>query len=151
MIHPTATVHRTARLGSGTHVWACANVMAGVRSGRGCSIGACAEVGRETVLGDHVRIGHGAFLPPRSRVGHRVFLAPGVICCDDRRPRVNNQTYRAEPPVIEDDAAIGAGCILLPGVRIGAGALVGAGAVVTKDVPPGAVVAGNPARPLPQP
>lgn len=69
-----------------------------------------------------------------------------MICCDDKFPRVNNAAYHAQPPVIEDDASIGAGAVLLPGVRIGRGALVGAGAVVTHDVPAGAVVYGCPAR-----
>ncbi len=149
MIHPTASIDPTARLGVGTSVWACANILAGVTIGARCSIGACAEIGRDSMIGDDVRIGHGAFLPPRSVVEDRAFIGPGVIACDDRRPRVNNPDYLSEPPTIESDAAIGAGVILLPGIRIGHGALVGGGSVVVRDVAPGAVVFGNPARPAP--
>jgi acetyltransferase-like isoleucine patch superfamily enzyme len=93
-----------------------------------------------------VRIQHGAFLPNRARIGDRVFIGPNATFTDDRYPEVNNPRYKAEPPIVEDDVAIGAGAVILPGVRIGRGALIGAGAVVTKDVPPSAVVVGNPAR-----
>ena len=145
-IHAAAEVDQSARLGDGTVVWACANVMAGVVTGRECSIGFGAEIGRWSLLGDQVRIGYGVFLPSRTRVGDRVFIGPNVTMCDDRQPRVNNPDYNAEPPMIEDDAVIGAGAIILPGIRIGRGAMVGAGAVVTRDVALGMTVVGNPAR-----
>ena len=148
MIHPLASVHPSARLGDGTAVWAGATVGAAVRTGPHCSIGACAEVGVSSSLGESVRIGHGAFLPARSRIGNRVFIGPGAIFADDRHPRVNHATYRAEPPTVEDDANIGGGAMVLPGVTIGRGATVGMGAVVTHDVESYAVVVGNPARAL---
>lgn len=145
-VHSQALVDDSATLGAGTAVWQFAHVMAGVRTGIHCSIGGAAEIGRDCVLGDNVRIGYGVFLPNRTRVGHRVFIGPRATLCDDKHPRVNNPRYKASPPVIEDDASIGAGAVLLPGVVVGRGALVGAGAVVTRDVAPYTVVMGNPAR-----
>jgi maltose O-acetyltransferase len=65
---------------------------------------------------------------------------------DDRYPRVNNPRYHAEPPTIEDDVAVGMGVVVLPGVTLGRGCVIGAGAVVTFDVPPYMTVVGNPAR-----
>jgi acetyltransferase-like isoleucine patch superfamily enzyme len=75
-----------------------------------------------------------------------VFIGPCVTMTDDRHPRVGNADYNAEPPVIGDDARIGAGVVILPGVVIGARAMVGAGSVVTSSVPAGAAVRGTPAR-----
>jgi acetyltransferase-like isoleucine patch superfamily enzyme len=109
------------------------------------SIGANAEIGKHSLIGENSRIGHGVFLPARTIVEPNVFIGPNVTCTDDRYPRANNHDYDALPPHICEGAAIGAGAVLLPGVRIGAGALIGAGAVVTKDVSAGAVVTGCPA------
>jgi len=145
-IHQTAQVHETAKLGEGTTVWACANIMAEVVTGRNCSIGFGAEIGRGSILGDDVRIGFGVFLPSNTRVGDRVFIGPNVTMTDDKYPKVNNPSYKAMPPTIHDDVSIGAGAVILPGVCIYHGATIGAGAVVTKDVPPGAIAIGNPAR-----
>jgi len=145
-IHPTAQVHESVKLGNGTTVWACANVMAEVITGKNCSIGFGVEVGRGTVMGDNVRIGYGTFIPSRTNIGNRVFIGPNVTMTDDKFPRVDNPDYHAQPPTLEDEAVVGAGSILLPGVRVGWGALVGAGSVVTKDVLPGTTVYGNPAR-----
>lgn len=147
MIHPTALVDPSASLGEGTAVWAYANVLGGVKTGRHCSIGHAAEIGRGTIMGHYCRIGKGAFLPARSRLGHEVFIGPNVTACDDKHPKVNNWQYEAQPPTIGDRASIGAGAILLPGVHIGEGAVVGAGAVVTHDVPMYTTVMGVPARP----
>ena len=79
-------------------------------------------------------------------IGERVFIGPRVVMTDDKWPRAGNAAYEAQPPVIEDDAVVGAGAVLLPGVRIGRRAMVGAGAIVTKDVPAFAVVRCEPAR-----
>jgi len=145
-IHPTAQIHETAKLGEGTTVWACANVMAEVVTGRNCSIGFGAEIGRGSILGDDVRIGFGVFLPSNTRIGDRAFIGPNVTMTDDKYPKVNNPAYKAQPPTIHEDVSIGAGAVLLPGVRIYHGATIGAGAVVTKDVPPRAIAIGNPAK-----
>ena len=144
-IHPTATVHESARFGAGTVVWANANVLAGVVTGPQCSIGACAEIGRDSILGSNVRISYGVFLSEEVIVGDNVFIGPRVVTTADKWP-IANTSYEPNPVVIEDWASIGAGAVLLPGVTIGRGALVGAGAVVTRDVAPYTVVIGNPAR-----
>lgn len=143
---PWAFIDPSATIGEGTVVWHWAVVLADVVIGRNCSVGACAEVGRGSVIGHRTRISHGVFLPSYSQLGDDVFIGPNVTCTDDRYPRAGNTDYRPLPPVIEDGASIGAGAVLLPGVRIGAGALIGAGAVVTRDVIPGQMVRGEPAR-----
>ena len=148
-IHAQAVVHATARLGPDTIVWSGAVVGAEVVTGAHCCIGANVYLGEGCQLGESVRIQTGAFLPNRTRVGDRVFIGPNATLTDDKHPRVNNPRYRADPPVLESDCAIGAGAVLLPGVRIGRGALVGAGAVVTRDVAAYTTVAGNPAREMP--
>lgn len=96
--------------------------------------GRCFIGGFGTIIGAESRIQDGCFMPRGSRLGHHVFWGPGVIGTDDKRPVAGVRGYLL-PPVIEEYASIGAGAILLPGVRIGKGALIGAGAVVTKDVP----------------
>ena len=148
MIHPTADVHETVTVGEDSVVWGCACVMAGTRIGPRCSIGRHSEIGRYCEIGEGTRISFGVFLPNKTRVGRHVFIGPRATFTDDKRPGVIKEMYRPEPPVIEDHAAIGAGAVILPGVRIGTGALVGAGAVVTRDVAPWTTVCGNPARPM---
>ena len=142
-IDPTARVHPTAK------VWHFAVLLSGVTVHEGVSIGAHAEVGRGSTIGARSRIGSGVFLPPDSVVGEGVFIGPHVTFTDDKHPKVpapHDPPYHAQPPVIEDGAAIGAGTVVLPGVRIGANARIGAGAIVTRDVEPGAMVRGEPSR-----
>lgn len=141
-------IDASARLGADTKVWNFAVVLSDVCIGARCSIGSHAEIGRGSQIGDDTRIGNGVFLPSNSRIGSRVFVGPGVICTDDKFPRVNHHDYDAQPPEIGNDATIGAGAILLPGIRIGVGAFVAAGAIVTHDVPDGEAVRGEPARRL---
>lgn len=145
-IHPLAYVEEPVTLGPGTAVWAFAHVMAGVKTGRHVSIGGHSEIGRGCVLGDYTRVGYGVFMPNNMIVGANVFIGPKVGFTDDKYPRVNNPHYRAEPAIIEDDVSIGLGAVILPGIRLGRGCLVGAGAIVTSDVPPHAVVMCKPAR-----
>jgi acetyltransferase-like isoleucine patch superfamily enzyme len=123
-------------------------VCEGVTFGAGCVVGTHAYIGKDSTLGEQVRIQHGAFIPNRTRIGDRCFIGPNVTMTDDAWPRVNNPGYHAQPPILEDDCNIGANATLLPGVRIGHHATVGAGAVVTKDVMPYSVVVGCPAREL---
>lgn len=149
LIEKSADIHPSATIGALTRVWANAGILQDVVIGSGCSIGRGAEIGRGSRIGNRSRIGWNAFLPPNSIVGEAVFIGPGVVCTDDRHPRVpdlDHAPYDAKPPVIGDGAAIGAGVVILPGITIGRGARVAAGAVVTKDVPDYGAVRGVPAR-----
>jgi UDP-2-acetamido-3-amino-2,3-dideoxy-glucuronate N-acetyltransferase len=147
-IHQPSQVHDTVRLGEGTVVWPFATILEGVQCGAHCVIGTSVFLGRRCVLGDDVHLHPGAALPNDTHVGNRVYIGPNVVLCNDAYPRVGAPTQPHDPPVIADDVILGANCVLLPGVRIGAGAIVGAGAVVTHDVSPGITVVGNPARRL---
>ena len=77
-------------------------------------------------------------------------MGPLATATDDKNPRANNPAYKHEPPVLDDDVSVGAGAVLLPGVHLYMGSVVGAGAVVTKDVHPNVTVVGNPAYPIQQ-
>lgn len=148
MSDPVNFIDRTALLGKRTLVWHFAVIMQHVVIGDDCSVGSRAEIGRGSRIGDRSRISSGVFLPYHSNVGSDVFIGPNATFTDDRYPRTlkPGESYNAEPPTIEDGASIGAGAIVLPGIRIGRGALVGAGAVVTHDVPANTTVVGIPAR-----
>ena len=139
-------IDQTAVLGAGTTCWHYCVVLADVVIGENCSIGSHAEIGHGTRIGNNTRIGKGVFLPPNSIVGNNVFIAPGVFCADDKHPCSGNLSYVAQPPIIEDHAVIGMCAVLLPGVRIGKLAFIGAGSVVTKDVAPGTKVYGDAAK-----
>lgn len=143
-IDPAATVPDSTRRA----VWHFAVIMADVSIGEDCSVGSRAEIGRDSHIGDRSRISSGVFLPYHSQIGADVFIGPNTTFTDDRYPRIlkAGEHYRAEPPVVEDHASIGAGCVILPGVRIGHHALIGAGSVVAHDVAPFMVLRGEPAR-----
>src|SRR5450432_2567188 len=115
-------------------------------------IGDDVSIGTQSVVEHHVTIGNGVrlhtrvFVPEYTVLGDNCWLGPGVMVTNARYPRSEGVKDRLIGAHIEAGAIIGANAVLLPGVRIGARALVGAGSVVTKDVAPGMVVAGNPAR-----
>jgi acetyltransferase-like isoleucine patch superfamily enzyme len=105
----------------------------------------------QTTIGDYVKIESACYIPTHTRIGSRVFIGPGVVMANDRYPLKMRDAYRPEGPVIEDFVTIGAGAVLLPGVTVGRGAFVAAGAVVTADIPAGRLARGAPARDLPLP
>ncbi len=150
-----AYIDPTSTMGEGSMVWHFSIVLSGVRIGKNVSIGGRCEIGRGSVIGDDARISSGVFLPPNSIVGKGVFIGPNTTFTDDKHPKVlkpGDPPYRAEPPVIHDFAAIGAGATICPGITIGEGARVAAGAIVTKNVPAGGMVRNpHPARARTQP
>ena len=147
---PSAIVDPTATFADDfTRVWHHSVILQHVQIGRSCSIGSRAEIGRGSIIGDRSRISAGVFLPPNSLVGAGVFIGPNATFTDDLYPVVpkpGDPPYAALPPIIGDGASIGAGAIVLPGVKIGREARIAAGAVVTKDVPAQMMVKGMPGR-----
>lgn len=141
-----AVLQARVRLGERSIIWHGARILSDVVIGNDCMVGGGTEIGRGSTIGDKTRIGANCFLPSNSVVGRRVFIGPNVTCTDDRHPIAGNTGYTAEPPIIEDEASIGAGAVILPGIRIGSGAIIGAGSIVTKDVEPYMHVRGQPAR-----
>lgn len=148
-IHEPVDIHSTAYLAPGVVVWPFSTICPGVKVGRGTVVGSRVYIGRETIVGEHTRINDGSHLTDRMTVGNRVFFGAGVLTANDRHPRALNPDYIVEPPTIEDGVSIGNGANILPGVRLGRGCMIAAGAVVRKDVAPGTLVAGNPARVVP--
>ena len=170
---PTLGSRSTARreelpplvVGTGSAILACAVVFAGTRLGRGVVVGDQACVRERSDLGDEVVVGRGSLVEndvtigPRTRiqanayvtaysvVEEDVFIAPGVTTTNDNfMGRTERRLALLRGPTIRRGARVGGGAVLLPGIEIGEEAFVGAGAVVLGDVPPRAVVVGNPAR-----
>jgi len=132
-------------IGAGTRVWAFAHVLPGARIGADCNICDGVFVEDDVVVGDRVTVKCGVQLWNGLRVEDDVFIGPNATFTNDPFPR-SKQWVDLTGTVIRASASIGANSTILPGVEVGRGAMVGAGAVVTRSVPPYAIVAGNPAR-----
>jgi acetyltransferase-like isoleucine patch superfamily enzyme len=110
------------------------------------SVGTGSIVEHHVKIGDRVRLHSHVFIPEYSVLEDDCWIGPNVVLTNARYPKSPRAKDELFGPYIERGAKIGANCTILPGVRIGENALVGSGSVVTKDVPPGAVVVGNPAQ-----
>ncbi len=143
--HDTALVESSV-IGDGTHIWAFAHILAGARVGRDCNICDHTFLENNVVVGDRVTIKCGVQLWSGLRVEDDVFIGPNATFSNDRYPRSKHQLPEHPLTVLKRGCSIGANATILPGVTIGDGAMVGAGAVVTHNAPPHAILAGNPAR-----
>jgi UDP-2-acetamido-3-amino-2,3-dideoxy-glucuronate N-acetyltransferase len=152
--HPTAIVESTD-VGTGTRVWAFAHVLAGARVGRNCNVGDHCFIESGVRVGDNVTIKNGVMLWDGVTVEDDVFIGPGVVFTNDPVPRSPRfagvaARYRSRnwirPTTVERGASLGANATVLCGLRIGRFAMIGAGAVVTRNVPPHALATGVPAR-----
>jgi UDP-2-acetamido-3-amino-2,3-dideoxy-glucuronate N-acetyltransferase len=144
-IHSSADV-QSQQIGEGTSIWQHVVVLRGARIGRDCNINAHCFIENDVVVGDRVTVKCGVYLWDGLRVADDVFIGPNATFTNDRLPRSKQYPDSFPQTVIETGASIGAAAVILPGLTIGAGSMVGAGAVVTRDVPPRALVVGNPAR-----
>ncbi|RZU33072.1 WxcM-like domain-containing protein [Blastococcus saxobsidens] len=133
-------------IGEGTRIWAFAHVLPGARIGAECNICDHVFVENDVVVGDRVTVKCGVQLWDGTRLADDVFVGPNVTFTNDRYPRSKVYPETFARTTVGPGASLGANATILPGVSIGRQAMVGAGAVVTKDVPPHAIVAGNPAR-----
>ena len=162
VIDPTARVHASAELEAGvsvgprTSVWNRAVLRSGASLGAECIIGRDAFIDEGVRLGDRVKVQNGALVYHGVTVGNGVFIGPGAILTNDRYPRAVTATgelaraddWTVSPIELRDGCSIGAGAVVVAGVTVGRFATVGAGSVVTRDVPDYALVAGNPSRRL---
>jgi acetyltransferase-like isoleucine patch superfamily enzyme len=162
VIDPTARVHASAELEAGvsvgprTSIWNRAVLRNGASLGAECIIGRDAFIDEGVRLGDRVKVQNGALVYHGVTVGNGVFIGPGAILTNDRYPRAVTATgelargddWTLSPIELLDGCSIGAGAVVVAGTRVGRFATVGAGAIVTRDVPDYALVVGNPARRL---
>jgi UDP-2-acetamido-3-amino-2,3-dideoxy-glucuronate N-acetyltransferase len=144
-IHPLADV-QSQDIGSGTHIWQFCVVFAGAKIGANCNICAQVLIENDVVIGDNVTIKSGVQLWDGVRIEDDVFIGPNATFTNDVFPRSKIYPKRFRETTVKAGASIGANATILPGVTIGEKAMVGAGSVVTKDIPAGAVVVGNPAK-----
>ena len=145
LIHKLSDV-QTDDIGEGTRIWQFAVVLAGAKIGRNCNICAQTFIENDVVVGDNVTVKCGVQLWDGLRVGNNVCIGPNVTFCNDKHPKSGNRDFECLRTIVEDDVSVGANATILPGIRLGKGCVIGAGAVVTKDVRPGVTVVGNPAR-----
>lgn len=121
------------------------NISPNAKIGDGCSIHSHVWIGDEVEIGDECKIQAYVFIPNGLHIGSRVFVGPRVTFTNDKNPSVK-PGWKMSHTFIGDDVSIGAAATILPGVRIGHGAMIGAGALVTKDVPAGETWIGVPAK-----
>ena len=131
-------------IGRNTKVWGNCNIYPTAKIGKGCNIGGGCEIGNKVIIVDNVRIGAMTFIPEGVVIEDDVFVAPGVFFSNDKYPPSSQKEWGRI--LIKKGAALGMGAIILPGVTVGERAMIGAGSVVTKDVPDGAKYYGNPAH-----
>lgn len=153
-IHPTADVSPEASVGTGTRIWHQAQVRERACIGEHCIIGKGAYVDLDVSVGSNVKIQNSASVYHGATIEDGVFVGPGAILTNDKLPRAINSDgslkgdadWKVSPTLVRRGASIGAGAVVLPGVTVGEFALIGAGALVTHDVPAHGLVYGNPAR-----
>jgi len=144
-IHPLSDV-QSQTIGEGTRIWQFSVVLAGAKIGTNCNICAQVFIENDVVIGDNVTIKNGVQLWDGLRIADNVHIGPNVTFTNVLYPRSKAYPAKFAQTIVQSWASIGANATILPGLTIGENAMIGAGAVVTKDVPAGAVVMGNPAK-----
>lgn len=143
--HSTALCE-TQSVGTGTRIWAFSHVLPGAIVGKDCNICDHVFIENDVIIGDRVTIKCGVQLWDGLRVADDVFIGPNATFTNDRFPRSKHRPEKFLQTTLHAGCSIGANAVVLPGIEIGTKAVVGAGAVVTSNVPPYAIVVGNPAR-----
>jgi len=146
-VHPSAVVDAGAQLGAGTRVWHFAHVCAGARIGEGCSLGQGVYVGNDVVIGNNVKIQNQVSVYDAVTLEDDVFCGPSMVFTNVHNPRASvTRKHEYRKTLVRQGATLGANCTIVCGTTIGRHAFIGAGAVVTRDVPDFALVVGVPAR-----
>ncbi|MDP6626624.1 MAG: acyltransferase [Methanopyri archaeon] len=145
-IHPTAVVAEGASIGPGTRVWHFAQVREGAVIGRECVLSKGVYIDKDVRVGDRVKVQNGVSVYQGVTLEDEVFVGPHAVFTNDRYPRSISPVWEVTPTLVRLGASIGANVTIVCGITIGRFAMVGAGSVVTHDVPDHALVVGNPAR-----
>lgn len=153
-IHELAVIDFPVEIGDGSRIWHFAHIRPHVHIGKDVTIGKGVYIGSGVSVGDNSKIQNNSLIYEPTEIESGVFIGPGVICTNDRYPRAvnpdesqkNSSDWELVGVLIRHGASIGAGAICVAPLEIGSWAIVAAGSVVTKDVPPFALVSGNPAK-----
>lgn len=146
-VHPTAVIDSGAQIGEGTKIWHFSHVMPDSIIGKNCILGQNVMIAPQVILGDNVKVQNNVSVYTGVICEDDVFLGPSCVFTNVINPRsFINRKDEFKPTVVKKGASIGANATIICGITIGEYALIGAGAVVTKDVEPYALVVGNPAK-----
>lgn len=145
-VHPTAVVEPGATLGSGTKVWVHAQVRSDAVVGEGCNLAKNVFIDAGVHIGDRVKIQNNVSVYSGVTIESEVFVGPSAVFTNDLRPRATSEDWKITPTLVCFGSSIGANATIVCGNTIGRFAMVGSGAVVTRDVRDHELVVGNPAR-----
>ena len=145
-IHPTASVDPRATIGDGSRLWINVQVRENAAIGRDCIVSKDVYIDCNVRIGDRCKVQNSVSVYNGVTVGDDVFIGPNAAFTNDKVPRAFNADWKITPTWIDNGASIGANATIVCGITIGEYAMVAAGSVVTKDVPPYTLVMGNPAR-----
>jgi len=145
-VHPTAVIEEDVTIGEGSRIWHFVHVRRRAKIGRNCNIGKDVFIDVDVEIGDNVKIQNGVSIYRGVKIEDDVFLGPHMTFTNDLYPRAYSTDWQVIPTIVKKGASIGANATILCGVTIGRYAMVGAGAVVTENVPDFGLVYGNPAR-----
>jgi UDP-2-acetamido-3-amino-2,3-dideoxy-glucuronate N-acetyltransferase len=146
-VHPTTVIDEGAAIGEGTKIWHFSHIMAGAIIGKNCNIGQNVVVSPQAILGNNVKVQNNVSVYTGVICEDDVFLGPSCVFTNVINPRsFISRKEEFKPTLVKKGATIGANATIICGITIGEYAMIGAGSVVTKDVPPYALIVGNPAR-----
>lgn len=150
MIAPSAIIE-SKDIGAGTKIWHFSHVMPGAKIGKNCTIGKYVSIEKNVQIGNNVKIQNHVSVFEGVIIEDDILIGPSVVFTNVKKPRSTKPTNKYLKTIVKKGVSIGANATILPGLIIGENAMIGAGAVVTKDVPKNTTVIGNPARKLEKP
>lgn len=147
LIHPTAILEDGAKVGTGTKIWHFAHVRKGSEIGENCIVGKGVYIDSGVIIGNGCKFQNNVNVYHGVTIGNNVFVGPNATFTNDMYPRAEIwDDERLVKTIVKDGVSIGAGSVIVCGITLSEYCIVGAGSVVTKDVPPYSLVVGNPAK-----